>query len=369
MTGSGRGQGNSLLPPDFAQRGVAVPFSTRLLFFARMRHGPNGVIEYLVPGLAGGLKTCVIPQGKIGETLSMTVFDRALMEELSELSTITPATVEQASLAVGMTGLGGSRLLRQARERKVKDIEGATALEVMLVNRLLSALGGSEIALGGAGVEGFRSEAASALAPHGEALDAPVDAVLSRIQQWAQLVLPLGSAELGIQGTYTATMEDMERFAVELLDWLIPEPVGPAEMAQRIAVAARKTAAAAEERVQRVNAVQTEILDTLRNWDGAWAGLNNDVSAVSNIIDGWRRLIDKWDAVSRMDRIDQRELVELFALYLPILPRKSADQNQDFWASIRENQNRWKDTVSKSEMMATDQDLRDKIGKFKVEPA
>lgn len=369
MTASGRGQGSALLPANFAQRGVAVPFTTRLLFFARMRFGPDGGIEYLVPGLAGGLKTCVIPKGKIGETLSMTVFDRALMDELSDLSVVTPSTVEQASLAVGMTGLGGSRLLRLARERKEADRAGTIRLEGLLVNDLLAALGAEAVDFGKMGLDDLRTRAAAALEPHAAQLDAPVDAVLSRIGQWAQLILPLGSPDLPLNGPYTDTLADMNRFATELLDWLIPEPVEPAEMAQRIAVAARKTAASAREKADNVEQYRGEVLETLKSWDTAWAALRADLELVSNIIDGWQRLVDKWDSVSRMERIDQRELVELFGLYLPVLPRKAAEQNQEFWTSIRENQKRWNDTITASDLMATDQDIKDKIGGFKVEPA
>lgn len=358
-----------LLPSDFAQRGAAVPFTTRLLFFARMRHGANGTIEYLVPGLAGGLTTCVIPQGKIGETLSMTVFDRALMDELKELSSVTPAGVEQASLAVGITGLGGSRLLRRARDRKEADRAGTLALESLLVNDLLAALDADTVKFDGADLEGVRGLAATQLEPHAAALGSPTEAILSRVQQWAQIILPVGVPGLEYPAAYKATLADMERFAADLMEWLIPEPVGPAEMAQRIAVAARKTIATAQSPLDRIGEYRASILDSLTNWDTTWAALRTEVESVSNIIDGWQRLIDKWDAVSRMERVDQRELVELFALYLPILPRKSADGNHEFWASIRENQNRWKDTVATSEMLATDQDIRDKIGAFKVERA
>lgn len=358
-----------LLPADFAQRGVAVPFTTRLLFFARMRLGPSGGIEYLVPGLAGGLKTCVIPKGKIGETLSMSVFDRALMDELSDLSSVTPAAVEQASLAIGITGLGGSRLMRQARQRQQADRTGVIALEELLIGDLLTALGDKGIGSGSSDLDQLRAIALTALEPHGEHLDAPTDAVLSRIEQWAQLILPIGSPALNLSGAYTETLTAMERFAAELLEWLIPEPVEPAEMAQRIASAARKTAALAKVRVDRVEEYRSNILDNVRNWDATWASLRADVEMISNIIDGWRRLIDKWDSVSRMDRIDQRELVELFGLYLPVLPRKAAEHNQDFWASIRENQHRWNESIGTSSLMATDQDIRDKIGSFKVEPA
>lgn len=369
MTDSGRGQGSTLLPSDFAQRGVAVPFTTRLLFFARMRHGSNGAIEYLVPGLAGGLKTCVIPQGKIGETLSMTVFDRALMDALSDLSPITPATVEQASLAVGRTGLGGSRLMRLARERGEADRIGLLALEALLVNDLLAALDAERVDFAGLEQEDLKARATAVLEPHAAALDIPADALMSRIAQWAQILLPVGAEGLDYKGPYRKTLSDMERFAAELMDWLIPEPVGPAEMAQRIAVAARKTAAAAQERADRVDGYRDAIRERLTNWDATWAALRNEVETVSNIIDGWQRLIDKWDTVSRMERIDQRELVELFALYLPVLPRKAADENQEFWSSIRENQKRWNDQVAPSDLMATDQDIKEKIGSFKVEPA
>lgn len=357
------------MPPDFAQRGVAVPFTTRLLFFARARRGTDGTLEYLVPGLAGGLKTCVIPHGKIGETLSMTVFDRALMEELSDISPITPSTVEQAALSVGSTGLGGSRLMQQAHRRAEADRYGTLALEGLLTNGLLSVFDEKPIDVTYLELADLRDRARKALETHTAKLDAPLDAILSRLAQWAQIVLPVGSEEADFTGPYVATLADMESLAADLSTWLIPEPVGPAEMAQRIAVAARKTAAAAQMRVDRIDEYRGRMIQSLQDWDAVWASLTADVEMISNVIDGWQRLIDKWDAVSRMDRVDQREIVELFALYLPVLPRKAVDENHEFWTSIRENQKRWNDSVGTPDLMATDDDLRDKLGDFKVEHA
>lgn len=369
MTVSERGQGNTPLPSDFAQRGVAVPFTTGLLFFARARRGTDGTFEYLVPGLAGGLKTCVIPQGKVGETLSMTVHDRALMEELSDLSVITPATIDEAALAIGKTGLGGSKLMRRARRREEADRFATLALQGLLTNALLALFDEAPIDVTYLELDDLYVRAKTALEPHADELGAPAGDILSRLGRWAQILLPVGSAEADCIGPYAETLADMERFAADLSNWLIPEPVGPAEMAQRIAVAARTTAAAAQARIDRMEKFRGRILESLKDWENTEEALSAEIDMISNIVDGWQRLVDRWDAVSRMDRIDQREIVELFALYMPVLPRKAIDENHEFWTSIRENQQRWNDSVGTHDLMATDDKIKDKIGDFKVEPA
>ncbi len=369
MTVSGRGQGSTLLPPDFQRRGVAVPFSTKLLFFARLRSDPTGQLEYLVPGLAGGLKTCIVPQGKIGETLSMTVFDRALMEELADLKPITPETVEQACLAVSSTGLGGSQMMRWARQRADLDRANILAMEAWLANALLEALGEKPVSSiePEQGQHAVETAVKAALENHTETLQSPPDAIYSRIRQWAQILLPVGLGHDRVVGHHVEVLNDMERFAASLSDWLVPEPVGPAEMAQRIAAATRKTAATAQEKVDRVTAKLDLVLENIIAWDATWAVLRADLDLLANIIDGWPRLIRRWETTLGMERIDQREVIELFALFMPIQPRTGTNGTHEFWNNLREDQVRWNEALGTLDQMVMDDDLKEKIGSFKME--
>ena len=369
MTHSERGRGNGLRPKDFEERGAAVPFSTRVLFFARLRQAPDRSLEYLVPGLTGGLETCIIPHGKIGQALSLSIFDRALMEELEFLNRVSPANVDDAAHSIALSGLGGSRLMRLARARKDAIDDQRPAMQGHLINAVQRAAGQQLIdpaqlrdPEGGDALKPLLSVAAAQI-------QVPAEALLSQTSQWAEALLPVGLPEGSSDAPYRKTLAEMERFAAELSKWLIPEPVGPAEMAQRISVAARETITVANGILAGIDALAADVESGLQDWDRTWARLTTEVETLSHVIDGWQRLVDGWDKVGRMDRIDQREVVELFALYVPILPIAPSDKTHNFWINLKESQKRWNSMIGTPDLFTTDDNTRDKLSGFKVEAA
>ncbi len=356
-------------PKDFEERGAAAPFTTRVLFFARLRQASDRSLEYLVPGLTGGLETCIIPHGKIGQALSLSIFDRALMEELEYLNRVSPANIDDAAQAIALSGLGGSRLMRRARARKEAVEDQRPAMQGRLINEVQRTAGQQLIdpaqlrtPEGGDGLKPLLSVAAAQI-------QVPAEALLSQTSQWAEVLLPVGFPGGPPDAPYRRTLAEMERFAAELSKWLIPEPVGPAEMAQRISVAARETITVAKDHLSAIDGLAGDIEGGLQDWDRTWARLTTEMETLSHIVDGWQRLVDAWDKVGRMDRIDQREIVELFALYAPILPIGPGAKSHNFWINLKENQKRWNSMIGTPDLFATDDKTRDKLSDFKVEAA
>ena len=358
---------NGLVPADFMGRGVAVPFSTRVLFFARLRRGEDGSLEYLVPGLTGGLEVCVIPHGKIGAALSLSIFDRALMEELELIRTVSPASVDETAVRVGLSGLGGARLMQAARARQGAEQRQKPHIQAALLNMMQKSAGQAPIDPDRL----LDPEAADALAGDlsvtATQMRVPAEKLVSRTGRLSEILSPLGLDGGGEDNLYQVRLRTMEAFAADLLKWLVPEPVGPAEMAQRIAVAARETIAIAKVCTARIDRMLLDLDTVMTNWPAAEKEINANAETVAYIIDGWPRLIDEWRKVGRMDRIDQREVIELFALYLPLPPDKPSLPKQDFWNSIRQSQHRWNSAVGTPSMLSTDDQTRDKLSGFTVE--
>jgi hypothetical protein len=103
-------------PATFAERGVAMPFTTPMLAAARLRRGADGLPELLLPALGGrgvyilGWEACL---GLCGPTLH----DRGLWAELAG-RTPSPAAVRDAARRVALRGLAG-RAARAAAEARL----------------------------------------------------------------------------------------------------------------------------------------------------------------------------------------------------------------------------------------------------------
>src|ERR1044071_3169438 len=81
----------------FEERGAVVPFTTPVLAFSRVREQEQR-LELLVPGLAGGRDTYVIPWRSLPSVFAMTVHDRALREEIEALPESRPEEIRVATL-------------------------------------------------------------------------------------------------------------------------------------------------------------------------------------------------------------------------------------------------------------------------------
>src|SRR5579885_1153738 len=108
-------------PTTFEERGAVVAFTTPVLAYSRVRHQEEHGLELLVPGLAGGRDTYVIPWRSLPSVFVMTVHDRMLREEIEVLPDSAPTTIRGATLKVESTGLAGQANATAARQATSDD--------------------------------------------------------------------------------------------------------------------------------------------------------------------------------------------------------------------------------------------------------
>jgi len=105
-------------PARCAERGVAAPFTTPLLFAARLRLGADQGIEVLVPNPAGREGWFVLPWAAAREALQPSLADQALIGALTTLvadtAELQPWQMRQAARQAASTGLAGRAARRAA---------------------------------------------------------------------------------------------------------------------------------------------------------------------------------------------------------------------------------------------------------------
>lgn len=364
------------LPATFAQRGVAVAFTTPVMSFARLRRTESGELQYLVPGLAGGAETFVIPATSIADVVNLTVFDRHLMEAIDGGNvTLTPLSMRHTSLTRAKSGLAGAKRAKRAKRLLEQDRQNKSQMSLLLVQTAIQQLssGADSIELpadaleNGTAVEAVENNLADFLAEGGMT----AKHVVSRCEIWSASASFVGSPDGLIDGPMKLLIRDLERMADELLKWLVPEPVGPAEMAQRIASAATEAVTQAKKGITFLDSSFTSMGPPLNDWKVTKPALKDAVRRMSEILDGWRRIVDMWDRVADRERVDQRELVELFGLYMPVLPVEAAGEKTAFWEDIRSTQKRWEQNaaLAAKSLLDVDDKVHDKLHKYQKEVA
>lgn len=335
-----KGRPGVFLPETYDQRGYAVPFTTSVLAHARLRPSVQDGQEYLVPGLAGGRETYVIPKAKIADVVSMTVFDRALIEELAEEQVLSVETIRRAATSTYLTGLDGPGSKRNAEDWAKRNIDNRTLILALLISAAVDQLGTgkahptiSELAT----LEG-RNKAKEALQSFAEGAGVTPNRVFGMLEEWSRIITPLGSPGGEAVGPLLTVLIDMERFSSELSHWMLFEIETPALMAQRVNTAVVEVVKHARTLLNKIDLYAQKMDGSLRAWEQTTVYLAEHVTRFANVVDGWGRLIRKWDRAMALDRIDQREVVENFAYYHPMLPAEQYGGSEDIWADLRESQ-------------------------------
>lgn len=365
--------GTGGLPDTFQQRGIAAPFTTRVLSFARYRRS-HGAADILVPGLGGGSEIYVIPFKTLPGVFSMTVYDRALHEQLGRLHSVTPLTMRHTALTVAETGLAGPQQMRRARAWRARK-------EVLRHKTLFALIQSAVIQLGGEDASAYVMDertlmtaeglTAARRALKGFAERAGVNAgeIIARLEIWGDLTVLVGPPEGGEHaGPLINLLDEIEAMADDLSGWLGPEPPDTAEMAQRTAAAGRAMAKEARAVAARLTGMARAMGDPLQDWEKSRVQIGRRVERIANLTDGWRRIVDKWTAAQRADRHEQRDVLETFAQHVPILPVEAVGADA-FWIELRERQGRWVRSGRQRLDSELDDDTRDRLNQFRKEAA
>ena len=372
-TTDGSRGGTATLPESFRQRGLAIPFTTRLVSFARYRRGAGGSADALVPGLGGGTDVYIIPFKQLPGLFPLSVYDRALHEQIALLTDPGPLDIRQTALDVAETGLAGPGPMRRAREWAE---ERRTLRERILFGLIRQAVA----QLGDAGAQAKSMDAKTLASPEGIvaardalkgfAADTGIDAgeIITRLETWADTVLPAGAPDGLGDGPLVRRIDEIEAMANALTQWLVNEPTDLAEMAQRTAMAGRRTAEMARVLVERLHAPAGAMAKPLAAWEDTQARMRTRIDRLAHLVDGWQRILDMWAMATRGDRIHQRDVLEILAPHVPVLPGDLAG-GDEFWRVLRESQLRW----LKQSRVRVDSDLdsetREKLGQFERESA
>lgn len=361
------------LPKSFQHRGIAVAFTSPVLAFARCRRPPGeSKVEYLVPGLAGSTEAYVLPNKALPEIVTLTIFDRALHEELPTLRKVTPLTVRSAVHKIALTGLGGPGPMRQAREAQERTKGLPAAIMVSLVHRAIQQLAAKEPDAAGLdeakiGTPEGLTLARKALSGYSQGSGISSADIMGRLEQWGKMAAPLGGAGGAHPGHLTDTLAATEALADKMTKWLIPEPPETGEMAQRTALAAREAVTVARRTINELDGLAANLNDTLSKWDSSRRIITEGVEKVALVLDGWSRIVSYWTEAEAKDRFFQRTTLENFAQYLPMLPRDSGSEATEMWENLRESQTRWNQSAQVKLSSHLDASAREKLSQFRKE--
>jgi len=306
------------LPTTFAERGVAVPFTTPQLAGARLRRTERGLTELIVPDIGGPGSVGILPWERMSSLCSPTVFDRKLATRLADVPALTPATVREAVCAEAATGLAGlevqeAALAAQQADAAERDRAATSLADLVAASGRTAAVPPDLAALFGA--IGLGAEADTARLPRSIAA---VAALSERLGEQRQAV----------------------------------------SEAEVVALAARRTAGAAVAALHGARGLAAGIPVLLRRWMTAPGKLADELARTDWMLDGWDRLCRLWQAEEEPPG-GRAALIAELAAQVPPVPREmgarltSARPHPSFGARAGD----WRSGVTMQDLVARNERL------------
>jgi hypothetical protein len=312
------------LPATFEERGTYAPFTTPVMLASRIRPDERHRIVVLMPSFSGSQGSLVVPWKALPDVITMTVHDRALYDEISEVKALTPDAMRGAGLRVALTGLAGPRA-KDAAEAALKADENQrleTQLFVML--RLLHMLDIDDSALLSVDVTGSDWEAAAKtmLVDAAGRLKLDVDTVYENLDEISRLLAPIGLAALDQAGRLRRMLTAIDRLRDSNDTATIDALPEVADLHQFAVVVAQHTMEVGERLLARADSMVRNLPRIIGEWESERDSIAQAIGRVAWLLDGWDQALGAWSQIIELPGLERNAQLPYFIRLLPMVPRQ-----------------------------------------------
>jgi hypothetical protein len=311
-------------PTTFEERGAVVPFTTPVLAFSRVRSQEERGLELLVPGLAGGRDTYVIPWRSLPSVFVMTVHDRLLREQIEGLPSSTPSEIRHASLQVESTGLAGGANAQAARQATGDDESEKLLTNFFLVTEAVRQLSNGKLQIGPADLthDAGRARIKEILARVAGLFKLTADDFYARLENWAGMVAPIGVPGLNYTCRLRQLIADIAGYADDLETWSDRELSDVSDSARVCVQIAEETASSARTLATGIDRYAADMRGTLTDWRTSVERLEALMAKLCWMLDGWRPIVTLWRETDTGNREASQDAVGEMLRLMPIMPRR-----------------------------------------------
>jgi hypothetical protein len=313
-------------PASFAERGVAVAFTTPQLAGARIRPAARTGTEFVVPNPSGGRGVYILSWSGVRQLCRPTVHDTLLHQRISRLPVMDPAGVRLAARKLAAEGLAG----RDATIAAAASVE-ADQQELILMNFLLLVMLMEQVEPAGLRI-GAEIERTPELDRRARRIVTEVARSIGRsaiqvgkdLEVLSALLLPIGLHAEMPPARLPRLTSRLEAAANGMNGWANEFPNdGCASLASSLARSASVTASCAATMLQSARAMTEDVRGLLQVWATAPAEIAKEAGRAEWILDGWERFCLLWETADQISvqRAAFREMAQL----VPMLPRDGVD--------------------------------------------
>jgi hypothetical protein len=320
------------LPGTFADRGVAVPFTTPMLAPARVRIPERAkTMEFVLPNPSGGKGRYILAWEAIQGMVTTTLHDRMLFKELTGQDVRTPLGVRQAGLDIAARGLACSGAAKAAKAALDSDEQAVTTTTYLMIVKLLqlAGLSASGLLSHHLSAEENRQRIRGAVTQVAEKLKIPPAEMYARLETLAALVAPVGLPDSPLPGRLRVLTQELETFANSLREWTGQSNAEIKALALYEAALADATSALSRDAIARIDGDLTAIAAVLQHWEARFEKVTVSLTRIQHLLDGWENMVTLWRDASDKEPAEQQSHVAEFFNMLPLLPRNEVIAGSD----------------------------------------
>ncbi|MFL5282002.1 MAG: hypothetical protein ACJ8AW_13690 [Rhodopila sp.] len=182
-------------PATFLERGVAIPFTTPLLYGTRARPGEHHGADLIIPNPSGGRGVYIMSWSGMAQLCTPTLHDRIFNEQIALLGAITPASIRRVARIIALEGLAGEQAMEAADAAMKAETNERTVTNFQLLMRLVEQAAASNsppfVSRGPLAPDAAR-RAQLAVDWAARCTGRPVNWVANALEQLADVITPVG---------------------------------------------------------------------------------------------------------------------------------------------------------------------------------
>lgn len=330
-------------PSTFAERGVAIPFTTPAVAMARARRDDRGRLELTIAGLTGSRGVYVIPWTGVPETFKLTVHDRVLHGILADAPELTPETVRQAALRSARSGLAGEETASVAGRAALRSTEQRVRISIQLTRHVLKTVADIdlEIDLKEMMTREGQWRVQTLLGRLARAQNIPAETLGNVMARWGDLIEPFGVKGMAPAGRYRRLIEGLTEFRSGFADWLKGSAGTEESPLALVLDIAGETGARLADHLSIVDEFAVDARGTLHSWRAAEGKIVAATDAIGWLADGWDQIVALWDHAVREDQATRERTAQQILQCLPLLPKEAvAAADRPRWMDYAKRANR-----------------------------
>jgi hypothetical protein len=301
----------SYRPRSFRERGVAPPFTTRLLLGARLRQAQEAgaPLEIVVPNPSGGRGVYILPWSSIGvlgrPTMHDVILGRALCDGIARHDgRLSPKLLADAVSQTALQGLAGPLAAQAAADAARAGLASTLETRFRLLVAVTQRIEGARpdlLPIAEDTRENIEQRGRDALQRIAEEIGQSPQHLMDAIEAMAAQYTDIGLGDACASARLPRLVQSMRDMQRDLIAWVQAEaggsganPVDETREANAVARAADLVARIAERQLAQAREAMAEPVAVLRRFAEPKTDATADIELVFWLVDGWEGICRLW---------------------------------------------------------------------------